>query len=479
MTLRVRFAPSPTGYLHVGGARTALFNWLLAKKEGGVMVLRIEDTDRERSSDEHTQAILDGLSWLGVTWDEGPHFQSQGLDRHKAHALQLLESGRAYRDFSSPEEAAKDRDEDRAGGTRLRGARKRADQRSPQEEENLMASGASFAVRFRVPDGETTWKDGVHGEMRFQNADIDDLIILRSDGTPTYNLAVVSDDVEMGITLVLRGDDHLSNTPKQVLLYEALGKPVPAFAHVPMILGPDGTRLSKRHGATAVGDYAGEGILPEAMFNFLALLGWSPGDDREVLSREELIEAFSLDRILKKSSVFDPEKLSWLNGQHLMQTATEELVDGLNDRLSALGFSEEVPEGEMEIDRSFLVELLKPRSRTMEELVHQAVPYMRLEVEYDPGAVTKHWEKDREGTLERLERVLTSFSETAWTGEALEAGARALSEDMGIGLGKILQPLRVALTGTAASPGMFDVLLLLGPVRSQARIQRAMEYLRE
>jgi glutamyl-tRNA synthetase len=477
MTLRVRFTPSPTGYLHVGGARTALFNWLLAKKQGGVLVLRIEDTDRERSSDEHTKAILDGLGWLGVGWDEGPFFQSEGLERHQGDARQLLDSGQAYRDFSSTEEATRDREEDMASGTRLRGARKRADARTPEEEETLVSSGAPHALRFRVPEGETTWVDGVHGEMRFQNAEIDDLVILRSDGTPTYNLAVVSDDVEMAISLVLRGDDHLSNTPKQILLYEALGKPVPDFAHVPMILGSDGKRLSKRHGATAVGDYAGEGILPQAMFNFLSLLGWSPGDDREVLSKDELVEAFSQDRILRKSSVFDPEKLAWLNGQHLMGTPTEELLDGLNQRLDALEFSEEVGEGESAIDRAFLVELLKPRSRTMQELVQQAMPYLLAQVEYDPKAVKKQWKKDPESTLTRLKRVQTFVDGATWTEEALEAGTRALAEEMEVGLGKILQPLRVALTGTAASPGMFDVLILLGPGRSRARIQRAVKYL--
>jgi glutamyl-tRNA synthetase len=225
MSLRLRFAPSPTGYLHVGGARTALFNWLLARKEGGILVLRIEDTDRERSSDEHTRAILDGLTWLGVGWDEGPFFQSEGLERHKADALALLDSGQAYRDFSTPDEAARDREEDQAAGKRLRNARRRAERRSSEEEASLVASGALFAVRFRVPEGETSWKDRVHGDVRFRNEEIDDLVILRSDGTPTYNLAVVSDDVEMGITLVLRGDDHLSNTPKQILLYQALGRP--------------------------------------------------------------------------------------------------------------------------------------------------------------------------------------------------------------------------------------------------------------
>ncbi len=477
MTLRVRFAPSPTGYLHVGGARTALFNWLLARRQGGKLVLRIEDTDRERSSQEHTRAILEGMSWLGLDWDEGPLFQSHGLERHKADALSLLDSGQAFRDFSTADEAARDREEDRAAGKRQRSARKRADTRTAAEEEALLDAGTPFAVRFRVPEGETVWEDGVHGRMRFRNEEIDDLVILRGDGTPTYNLAVVSDDVEMGINLVLRGDDHLSNTPKQILLYQAMGRAVPRFAHVPMILGPDGKRLSKRHGATAVGEYAGEGILPEAMFNFLALLGWSPGDDREVMTREELVHAFSMDRILKKSSVFDAEKLEWLNGQHIMRAPTAALLPQVEARHRELGVADTHPAGEEPLDLAFLVELLKPRSRTVEELVQQTLPYFSAALEYDPKAVKKQWVKDPAATVERLRRVRALLEEAEWEGEALEAGARTLAEEMGVGLGKILQPLRVALTGSAASPGMFDVLLLLGRGRSLARIDAALAVL--
>jgi glutamyl-tRNA synthetase len=478
MTLRLRFAPSPTGYLHVGGARTALFNWILARKEDGILVLRIEDTDRERSSEEHTRAILDGLTWLGVEWDEGPLFQSEGLERHKADALALLTTGQAYRDFSSPEEAARDREEDQEAGKRFRRARARADGRSAEQEEELVSAGTPFAVRFRVPEGETMWEDRVHGEMRFKNDEIDDLVILRSDGTPTYNLAVVSDDVEMGITLVLRGDDHLSNTPKQILLYEALGREVPAFAHVPMILGPDGRRLSKRHGATAVGDYAEEGILPEAMVNFLAFLGWSPGDDREVLSQAELVAAFSLDRVLKKSAIFDTEKLEWLNGQHLMRTPTEDILEQVSDRLGLLSTEEQEVSAEPPLDLLILVELLKPRSRTLEDLVKQAVPYFLSEVEYEEKAVKKIWIKDLEQVIERIEKVREALEDCPWAEAALERRLRGLAEEMGIGAGKVFQPLRLALTGSSASPGIFDVLLLLGRGRSLTRIDRALAFVR-
>jgi glutamyl-tRNA synthetase len=476
MTLRVRFAPSPTGYLHVGGARTALFNWLLAKKAGGVLVLRIEDTDRDRSSEEHTRAILDGLGWLGVSWDEGPFFQSDGLERHKQAALSLLESGQAYRDFSTKEQAAKDREEEMASGRRTRGPRTRADAMSDDEITARIDAGETFAVRFRVPGGKTAWDDGVHGETRFRNEEIDDLVILRSDGTPTYNLAVVSDDAEMGINLVLRGDDHLSNTPKQILLHQALGFEVPSFAHVPMILGPDGKRLSKRHGATAVGQYAGEGILPEAMFNFLALLGWSPGDDREVFTKEELVEVFSLDRVLKKSGVFDAKKLEWLNGQHLAQVPTEELVPDVEARLTEKGL---VPEGgEAGLDLAFLVDLLKVRSRTVEDLKNQAEPYFQEDLSFDPKAVKKQWAKDPATTADRLQSLADSLSVTEWTHEALEAASRGLAEQLEVGAGKLFQPLRLALTGSSASPGIFDVLVVLGRERSLERIRKAVNILR-
>ncbi len=409
-----------------------------------------------------------------MEWDEGPFFQSEGLGRHKADALALLKGGQAYRDFSSPEEAARDREEDQEAGKRLRRARTRADARAASVEEELVSAGAPFAVRFRVPEGETVWEDGVHGEMRFKNEEIDDLVILRSDGTPTYNLAVVSDDVEMGITLVLRGDDHLSNTPKQILLYEALGREVPTFAHVPMILGSDGKRLSKRHGATAVGDYAREGILPQAMFNFLALLGWSPGDDREVFSQAELVAAFSLDRVLKKSAVFDQEKLEWLNGQHLMQTPTEDILAQVRDRLEAFQRGEPTRGAEPSLDLFFLVELLKPRSRTLEDLVRQAEPYFLSEVKYEESAVNKNWKKDLDQVLERMGRVRDALGDCPWKEEPLEQRLRGLAEEMGIGAGKVFQPLRVALTGSSASPGIFDVLLLLGRHRSLTRIDRAL-----
>ena len=452
MTVRVRFAPSPTGFLHVGGARTALFNWLYARQENGVFLLRIEDTDPERSTEKHVRAILDGLSWLGLDWDGNPHYQSDGFDRHRLQAHQLLERGRAYRDFSEPGE------EPRTQG-------------SPDE---------PHAVRFRVPEGKTTWQDLVHGEVRFDNAEIEDLVILRRDGTPTYNFAVVSDDAEMEISHVIRGDDHLSNTPKQILLYEALGRPVPTFGHVPMILGSDGKRLSKRHGATAVEAYAEEGILPEAMVNFLALLGWSPGTDEEVFTVDELRSRFSLDRVLKKSAVFDHEKLEWINGQHLARTPAERLEGQVRERL-LVGEGEPVQEALEAEGREWLlglVDLLKVRHRTVKEIAEKARVYLVDPVPLDPDAVAKRWGKDPETAADYLQAVWERYSDVEWDADGLESSLRELAEELDVGWGKLIHPLRVALVGESASPGIFQTLLYVGRERALGRIERAVELIR-
>src|SRR5215208_6179058 len=322
---RVRFAPSPTGYLHVGGARTALFNWLYARHTGGTMVLRIEDTDRERSTEGHTRVILDGLGWLGITWDEGPFFQGEYGPRHRADAERLLAEGKAYRCFCTREELDAQRARAEASGGGFRYDR-RCYRLSAAEVDDRVRAGRPFTIRFLLEDDEIAWEYAVHGRISFQGRDLDDFVILRSDGTAIYNLAVVSDDIEMRITHVIRGDDHISNTPKQVALYRALGHAPPVFAHVPMILGTDGKKLSKRHGATAVGDYQDRGILPAAMRNFLALLGWSPGEDREILAEDEMIRLFSLEGIQKKPAVFDTTKLEWMNGQYLSLVSVDELI---------------------------------------------------------------------------------------------------------------------------------------------------------
>ena len=333
MTPRVRFAPSPTGYLHVGGARTALFNWLYARRTGGTFVLRIEDTDTERSSADMVTGILDGLRWLGLTWDEGPdaggphapYFQSQRLDRYRDAAGRLLESGRAYRCYCTAERLRGEREQAEARGEAWRYDRACLNL-SDAERRAREAAGAVYAVRFLVRDGRTGFDDAVHGRIEFDTAHVEDFVILRSDRVPTYHLSVVVDDVDMHITDVIRGDDHISNTPKHVLLFEAFGAPVPRFAHVPLILGADKKRLSKRHGATSVMEYARQGYLPDAMVNFLALLGWSPGDDRELMTREELTASFTLDGISGGNAVFNTDKLDWMNAQYLARIDRKSVV---------------------------------------------------------------------------------------------------------------------------------------------------------
>jgi len=437
------------------------------------LVLRIEDTDRDRSKPEHTETILGALRWLGLDWDEGPLFQSDGVDRHRADAHALLEAGRAYRDFTTAEELAQAREAAKADEADRRLPRRRAEALPAGEADERAESGEAHAIRFLVPDGETVWEDMVHEEMRFQNAAIDDLVILRSDGSPTYNLAVASDDAEQRITHVIRGDDHLSNTPKQILLNEALGHPVPAFGHVPMILGSDGKRLSKRHGATAVGEYEGEGLLPEAMVNFLALLGWSPGDDQEVMTMEVLVQRFSMERVLKKSSVFGLKKLDWLSGQYFNTSAAETLEPALTAGLEAAGLA---TAEELEERREWylsLIDLLKTRARRIPDLIDLARPFLVDELEFDPEAVAKHWSKAPADVLEQLTALRSAFEVATWEPESLEEVIRGYAEEISVGLGRVIHPLRVAVTGRDASPGIFEVLAFLGRIKVLARLDDA------
>jgi len=476
--MRLRFAPSPTGYLHVGGARTALFNWLLARRSGGAFVLRIEDTDRNRSRPEHVDAILNGLTWLGIGWDEEPVHQADGLERHRRDAMRLLDAGRAYRDFTTQEEFARAREAAVAAGTGsvARLSRELAARVPPEEGRRRAEAGEPFAVRFLVPGGATVWDDLVHGPTRFDNGQIDDFVILRSDGTPTYNLAVVSDDTEMAITHVVRGDDHISNTPKQILLYEALEEDVPAFGHLPMILGPDGKRLSKRHGAQAVDAFQAEGILADAMVNFLALLGWSPGTDEELLSRDDLVERFSLERVLKKGAVFDRAKLLWMNGQYIARMDPARLAATLRTALASEGVGDDqvdLPEAAFRR----MATALAPRSRTFVEMVSLARPYIEPVREYAPKAARKAWYRDREGAVSILQEIRNRLASAPWEESYLEEALRGLARERAVGAGKIFQPLRLALTGLPASPGIFDVLLILGRERSIRRTERAIQHL--
>lgn len=480
MSHRLRFAPSPTGYLHVGGARTALFNWLFVKHYGGQFLLRVEDTDKARSTEASTRAIFEGLEWLGLQWDEDVVHQGANLERHRADVQRLLDAGKAYRCFCTQAEIDEQRETAEARGEAFRYDRRCA-RLSTDEVASRVASGMPFVVRFAMPQGETTWNDLVHGPITFPNKDIGegDFIILRSDGTPIYNLAVVSDDVAMRITLVMRGDDHVSNTPKQILLYEALGAPLPQFAHLPNVNGPDGKKLSKRHGATAVGDYQHMGILPQAMVNFLALLGWSPGNDIEVMTVPEIIERFSVDGLSKNAAVFDLKKLEWMNGQHLSLMSAAELAPLVTRGVVAAGLASEADLSAREAWYFSLIDLLKVRARTTDDIVRQAIPYMREHIEYDAEAVAKTW-KDAAAATDVLQATRDALAAApAWDAQPLEESLRALAESRGVGAGKIFQPLRLALTGLTASPGIFDVLVMLGRERSLARIDAATEFLGE
>ena len=474
VTPRLRFAPSPTGYLHVGGARTALFNWLYARKFGGQFLLRIEDTDKARSTDASTQAIFDGLHWLGLQWDEDVVFQGANVERNRADALRMLDNGTAYRCFCTQDELAERRAAAAAAKDSFKYDR-RCDRLTPAEIGSRIQAGIPFTIRFRVPDGTTAWDDLVHEMISFPNKDIEDFIVLRADGTPIYNMAVVSDDIAMRITLVMRGDDHISNTPKQILLYQALGAPLPRFAHLPMIHGMDGKKLSKRHGATAVGDYQHLGILPGAMLNFLALLGWSPGHDIEVMSLERMVELFDTNGLQKKAAIFDTKKLEWMNGQHLSLRSAAELAPIVTPALVAAGYTTTEA---LDARRDWylgLLELLKVRSRTTDDIVRQAAPYFLEDIAYDVDATAKQW-KDRPATAALLRDAGTALAAlTSWEPAAMESALRELSERLGFGdkAGRIFQPLRVALTGLGVSPGIFEVLAMLGRERSLRRIGAA------
>ncbi|MBK5186957.1 MAG: glutamate--tRNA ligase [Gemmatimonadaceae bacterium] len=461
----------------MGGARTALFNWLYARQTGGTFLLRIEDTDKARSTDESERAIFEGLEWLGLNWDEHVVHQALGLARHQRDAQHLLDTGAAYRCFCTPAELEAMRQAAAARKDSFKYDR-RCDLLAPDEVARRVEAKMPFVVRFRVPEGDTEWIDAVHERISFPNKDIEDFVILRSDGTPIYNLAVVSDDIDMGITLVMRGDDHISNTPKQILLYRALGHEPPRFAHVPMIHGMDGKKLSKRHGATAVADYQKEGILPGAMVNFLALMGWSPGGDREVMSLEEMIALFSLVGLQKKAAIFDTKKLEWMNGQHLSRNSAMELEPRLTPALVEAGIATaETLEARREWYLA-LIDLLKVRARTVLDMVRQATPFFPGVLAYDPEAVDKQW-KDRDATTALLRAVQDGLAKVeAWTPESLEEALRALATERGVAAGKIFQPLRVALTGLTVSPGIFEVLIAMGPELTARRLADAQQYLK-
>jgi glutamyl-tRNA synthetase len=479
---RVRFAPSPTGYLHVGGARTALFNWLYARRNGGTFILRIEDTDMERSSADMVTGILDGLRWLGLSWDEGPdvggphapYFQSARLDRYRAAVDRLVRASHAYYCYCSAD--------------RLRDERERAEARgdawqydrtcltlAPERIRELDAVRTPRAVRFKVPPAGATFDDAVHGRIAFDGASIEDFVILRSDGYPTYHLSVAVDDIDMAITDVIRGDDHISNTPKHVLLFEALGAPVPRFAHVPLILGADKKRLSKRHGATSVMEYQRQGYLAPAMVNFLALLGWSPGDDRELMDLQELIGSFALEGISGGNAVFNAEKLDWMNGQYIARLPIESLAAAVLPLLDAAGLASHPLVADTAACHR-LLELLRPRAKRLTDFVEQARPLLNDSVVYESDAVHKHLSSpDLGGHLSALVAALDTAA--PYDEPTIEAAIRGTAAARGIKAGTLIHAARVAVTGRTTSPGLFEVLAWLGQSRTRARLTQLLEFL--
>ncbi len=458
--LRVRFAPSPTGYLHIGGARTALFNYLLAKKEQGTFVLRIEDTDLARSTEESVQAILDAMDWLGLRCDEGPYYQTERFGLYQQKVMQLLSEGKAYRCYCTAEELEAKREL-----ARQQGRKPKYDGTCRQRTNH---PDLPHVIRFKLPDpaAETIVDDRIKGPVTFRHEELDDLIIQRTDGSPTYNFVVVVDDAEMGITLVVRGDDHLNNTPRQILLYRALGYRVPQFAHVPMILGPDKKRLSKRHGATSVMAYKDLGYLPEALINYLVRLGWSTGDE-EVFSMADLVEKFSLEGVGRSAGIFNPEKLLWLNSHYIKTGDPLRLAELLTPFLADRGISG--------ADGPELVEVVKSlqeRSSTLVEMAEGAAFYYLDEVVFDAAAKAKFISADHQSLLETVAEVFSQ--QTDFDHRGIEQSFAAIMEKTGLKFGKIGQPLRVVLTGSTASPGIYDIVEILGRERTLKRIERAL-----
>jgi glutamyl-tRNA synthetase len=461
MAVVTRFAPSPTGMLHVGGVRTALFSWLYARRMGGKFILRVEDTDRERSTDEAVRVILEGMAWLDLQADEGPYYQTQRFDRYKEVIRGMLDDGTAYHCYCTKQELDEMREQQIARKEKPRYNGTCRDRTTPRE-------GVNPVVRFRNPtDGAVIVEDLVHGPVTFKNVELDDLIIARSDGTPTYNFCVVVDDMDMGVTHVIRGDDHLNNTPRQMNMLLALGAKPPVYAHVPMILGPDGAKLSKRHGAVSVLQYEEEGYLPDALLNYLVRLGWSHGD-QEIFTRAEMVAAFDIHDVNKAASAFNPEKLMWLNQQHMMRAQPSALIPHLQSQLLRLGLQSddhELLEGVIVAQRE--------RAKTMKEMAQNSRFFFTDTVELDPKAVAKHLTAAATPLLQKVRDRLTALTE--WSAATIHTALNDLATELQTGLGKVAQPLRVAVAGSAVSPPIDATLALLGRARTLARIDAALK----
>jgi glutamyl-tRNA synthetase len=462
MSTRTRFAPSPTGMLHIGGVRTALFSWLYARRHGGTFILRIEDTDRERSTDEATQVILDGMEWLGLAADEGPFYQSRRMDRYKEVIGEFMRAGTAYHCYCSKEELEEMRNRQLAAKQKPRYDGTCRNRTEPRP-------GVAPVVRFRNPvDGSVVVPDVIHGNVVFDNMELDDLIIARSDGTPTYNFCVVVDDNDMKVTHVIRGDDHLNNTPRQINMLQALGASIPVYAHVPMILGADGAKLSKRHGAVSVLQYREEGFLPEALLNYLVRLGWSHGD-QEVFSIEEMTQLFDIKDVNKSASAFNPDKLLWLNQQHIMRATPERLAQYLKPQLEALGVH-------VTDDRKLaaVAKAQQERAKTLEEMAQNSVFFFSELAGYDEKAAKKNLTADAVGPLTAIREKLAALE--SWAAAAIHDAVNQTATELAVGMGKVAQPIRVAVSGTSVSPPIDVTLEVLGRETTLSRLAAAVAY---
>ncbi|MBF0136290.1 MAG: glutamate--tRNA ligase [Magnetococcales bacterium] len=463
MTTRTRFAPSPTGFLHIGGARTALFCYLFARHTGGTYILRVEDTDRERSTHEAVEVILQGLDWLGLKPDEGPFFQSDTTEQHRQTARQLVELGKGYRCYCTKEELDAMREEQR-----LRQEKPRYDGRC-RERTGPEPTDRPFVIRLKTPrQGDVVWNDMIQGEIRVSNTELDDLILLRSDGSPTYNLAVVVDDHHMGITHVIRGEDHINNTPRQIHIFEALGWSLPAYAHMPLLHGTDGSKLSKRHGAVSVLQYRDQGYLPAAVNNYLVRLGWSHGD-QEIFTMAEMERLFEVREVGRSAAIFNLSKLDWLNGQHIRAASPEALLPELTNHLERLGVVNPEP--------AFVQAILptvRERAKTMLEMADKSLFYFRAPQAYDPKAVQKHLQEAILAPFTALVHTLTTLSD--WQATTIEATFKQIIADHGLKMGQLAQPVRIAITGGDVSPSVFEILALLGQKETLARLDSCLVF---
>lgn len=482
--VRVRFAPSPTGYLHIGGARTALFNWLFARKMGGKLILRIEDTDVARLKEDSVSQILTSLKWLGINWDEGPevggdygpYYQSERFNIYRKYCQQLVDEGKAYYCFCTPEELEAQREKQRQAKQPFRYARTCRDL-TPEEVKDRIDAGASYSVRLKIPaEGSVVVHDIIHGDVTFNMDQYDDFVIMKSNGIPTYNFAVVIDDHLMGMTHVMRAEEHLSNTPKQLLVYQAFGWEPPKFGHMSMILAPDRSKLSKRHGATSVEEFRSQGYVAEAIVNYLTLLGWGPGDEREIFSLQETVELFELEQMSKKAAVYDTKKLTWMNGQYLSELPLEKILPEVKPFFIKDGYVDEAWFAENEAYFAKLVDTVRVRVKTLQEIA-DASDYFFKDVEsYDEKGVAKHFKPEAVALLE--ECIAAVEADDVYSLETTEAAYNKIAADNNLALGKVIHPTRLALTGRTVSPGMFDVMVLLGKEKTLARLHKAVEFIK-